>query len=342
MAVFALGLGIGTQNERGEWLEVFFPTPRGSVASDDKELAGLRALTGYKGGNAVLPITGSTRAKLAEVPGPAAAALAQAAPPARGGAVVAVILEADKELASVPEAYLKLHLLSHRVVRPHQVNLTGLFKVLPNVAWTSAGPVDPAELPALRLAARARGETLGVTAIDKFPALVDYVTPPGVRIADGARIRLGAWIGPGTTIMHEGFINFNAGTEGKSMVEGRISAGVVVGEGTDVGGGASTMGTLSGGGEVVISVGQRCLLGANAGLGISLGDDCTIEAGLYLTAGAKVRLLGRDGKPVRTAKARELSGRSNLLFRRNSQDGAIECLPNKAAISLNDDLHSHN
>jgi 2,3,4,5-tetrahydropyridine-2-carboxylate N-succinyltransferase len=230
-----------------------------------------------------------------------------------------VIADLAAPPASVEDAYLRLHLLSHRLVRPRSINLDGIFGVLPNVAWTNHGPVDPAELPEVRRRFLADGETLQVLGVDKFPRMVDYVVPSGVRIADADRVRLGAHLAEGTTVMHEGFVNYNAGTLGASMVEGRISAGVVVGDGSDVGGGASIMGTLSGGGSEVISVGERCLLGANSGLGISLGDDCIVEAGLYLTAGTLVRL--PDGDVV---KARELSGVSGLLFRRHSQTGAIE------------------
>jgi 2,3,4,5-tetrahydropyridine-2-carboxylate N-succinyltransferase len=233
------------------------------------------------------------------------------------------------------DAYLRLHLLSHRLIRPHQANLDGVFGVLPNVAWTSHGPVDPAALPEVQRRFRAAGEPFQVTAVDKFPRMTDYVVPSGVRIADADRVRLGAHLAAGTTVMHEGFVNFNAGTLGHSMIEGRISAGVVVGDGSDIGGGASTMGTLSGGGTTVISIGERCLLGANAGLGIALGDDCVVEAGLYLTAGARVTL--PDGEVV---KARELSGASGLLFRRNSQTGAVEVVPRTGSWGgLNAALH---
>jgi 2,3,4,5-tetrahydropyridine-2-carboxylate N-succinyltransferase len=221
--------------------------------------------------------------------------------------------------ADVPDAYLRLHLLSHRLVLPHGLNLDGIFAVLPNVAWTNLGPVDVAQVTAARLRARATGVALQVTGVDKFPRMTDYVVPSGVRIADADRVRLGAHLAEGTTVMHEGFVNFNAGTLGASMVEGRISAGVVVGDGSDIGGGASIMGTLSGGGTEVVTVGERCLLGANSGLGISLGDESIVEAGLYVTAGARVTL--PDGEVV---KARDLSGQPNLLFRRNSQTGAIE------------------
>jgi 2,3,4,5-tetrahydropyridine-2-carboxylate N-succinyltransferase len=239
--------------------------------------------------------------------------------------------------ADAHDAYLRLHLLSHRLIRPHEANLTGIFGVLANVAWTSHGPVLPADLPAVRMRFRTAGEPLAVTSVDKFPRMTDYVAPGGVRIADADRVRLGAHLAEGTTVMHEGFVNYNAGTLGASMVEGRISAGVVVGDGSDVGGGASIMGTLSGGGTAVIALGERCLLGANAGLGISLGDDCVVEAGLYVTAGARVAL--PDGEVV---KAEELSGADGLLFRRNSQTGAVEALPRSGRWSgLNAALHAN-
>ena len=256
------------------------------------------------------------------------------------GVAITPVTVAIASLADPPadayDAYLRLHLLSHRRIRPHQANLDGLFGVLNNVAWTSRGPVDPAVLPAVVHRSRALGEPFSVFSVDKFPRMTDYVVPPGVRIADADRVRLGAHLAEGTTVMHEGFVNFNAGTLGHSMVEGRISAGVVVGDGSDVGGGASIMGTLSGGGTAVISVGERCLLGANSGLGISLGDECVVEAGLYLTSGTRVSL--PDGEVV---KALELSGADNLLFRRNSQTGAVEAWQRKGTWGgLNAALHS--
>ena len=210
------------------------------------------------------------------------------------------------------------------------------------MAWTSEGAIDLEELPERQLLARSLGYVLSVNSVDKFPKMTDYVVPAGVRIAHTARVRLGAYVGEGTTVMHEGFINFNAGTEGTSMIEGRISAGVVVGAGSDLGGGCSTMGTLSGGNSVVICVGDNCLIGANAGLGIPLGDRCTIEAGLYLTAGSKVQVLDEHRQVIDVVKAGELSGKSDLLFRRNSMTGALECLTNKSAIELNNELHAHN
>ena len=235
------------------------------------------------------------------------------------------------------DVYLRLHLLSHRRVRPHGLSLEGQFGLLPNVVWTNFGPVDPDGFEAVRVRLRAAGETLTVYSLDKFPRMVDYVIPSGVRVADADRVRLGAHLGEGTTVMHEGFVNFNAGTLGNAMVEGRISAGVVVGEDSDVGGGASIMGTLSGGGSEVISVGSRCLIGANAGIGISLGDRCTVEAGLYVTAGTRVSLA--DGTVV---KASELSGRDGLLFRRNSQTGTVEVLTSDVDWGgLNSALHAN-
>ena len=247
-----------------------------------------------------------------------------------------VIADLDQPPADSGDAYLRLHLLSHRLVRPNSVNLDGIFKVLPNVCWTSLGPVAVSEIDAVRQRALARGMHVDVRSVDKFPPMLDFVVPSGVRVADAARVRLGAHLAEGTTVMHEGFVNFNAGTLGPAMVEGRISQGVVVAAGTDVGGGASIMGTLSGGGTQVISVGQRSLLGANSGLGISLGDDCVVEAGLYLTAGTIVLL--PNGARV---KARELSGLSGLLFRRNSVTGAVEAIPRSGTWgSLSTDLHS--
>ncbi|MCB1274184.1 MAG: 2,3,4,5-tetrahydropyridine-2,6-dicarboxylate N-succinyltransferase [Leucobacter sp.] len=251
-------------------------------------------------------------------------------------------LDLDAPPAGTADAYLRLHLLSHCLVRPNELNLEGIFGVLPNVAWTSAGPMLPAQYAArMPLLKRAGITALGV---DKFPRLTDYVVPRGVRIADASRVRLGAHLAPGTTVMHEGFVNFNAGTLGASMVEGRISQGVVVGDGSDIGGGASIMGTLSGGGTERISVGERALLGANSGIGISIGDDTVVEAGLYVTAGTKVLLPhgteASGGAPVEV-KARELSGVPNLLFRRNSGTGAVEALPRTGAgIALNAALHA--
>ncbi|MFK0235186.1 2,3,4,5-tetrahydropyridine-2,6-dicarboxylate N-succinyltransferase [Streptomyces vinaceus] len=253
-------------------------------------------------------------------------------------AVRTVVSSLEDKPLDAHDAYLRLHLLSHRLVKPHGQNLDGLFGLLANVAWTSLGPVAVDQVEAVRLNARAEGLYLQVTSIDKFPRMTDYVAPKGVRIADADRVRLGAHLAEGTTVMHEGFVNFNAGTLGTSMIEGRISAGVVVGNGSDIGGGASTMGTLSGGGKQIISIGERCLIGAEAGVGIALGDECIVEAGLYVTAGTRVTL--PDGQIV---KALELSGAGNILFRRNSVTGTVEARPNNAVWGgLNEVLHSHN
>ncbi|GCE76951.1 2,3,4,5-tetrahydropyridine-2,6-dicarboxylate N-succinyltransferase [Cellulomonas biazotea] len=264
--------------------------------------------------------------------------------------VVRTVVDLDAPPADTADAYLRLHLLSHRLVEPHGQNLDGVFGVLPNVVWTDRGPcaVDGFEQTRARLRA-ATGVPVTVLGVDKFPRMVDYVVPAGVRVADADRVRLGAHLASGTTVMHEGFVNFNAGTLGTSMVEGRISAGVVVGDGSDVGGGASIMGTLSGGGKVTVSLGRRSLLGANSGLGIPLGDDCVVEAGLYVTAGTKVTLLGwsPDGTPdpaaePRVVKARELAGAHGVLFRRNSLTGGVEAVARAGAgVELNAALHAN-
>jgi len=252
-----------------------------------------------------------------------------------------IAVELSIDLAEKPkdatDVFLRLHLISHRLVKPHGLNLDGVFALLSNVVWTSAGACEVEGFDKVRRELQNKYGNLTVYSVDKFPRMIDYVIPEGVRIADGDRVRLGAYLASGTTVMHEGFVNFNAGTLGKSMVEGRISAGVIVGDGSDIGGGASIMGTLSGGGKEVISIGQRTLLGANSGIGISLGDDCVVEAGVYITAGSKITL--PDNKIV---KAKELSGANNLLFRRNSQSGALEALPKTGSWSgLNSILHKN-
>jgi 2,3,4,5-tetrahydropyridine-2-carboxylate N-succinyltransferase len=336
-SAFAFGLGVGTHNGKGEWLEVFFAHP---LLAPSRAI--VDAVSGFDSGAAL----DKTRLRDLEAALAAAGASEQAALAAQlleaQRPAVAVLLAADTPPANVPEGYLKLHLLSHRLVKPHGTDLQGLFGILPNVAWTSEGAIDIAELPARQLAARLRGEDLEVSCVDKFPKMTNYVVPTGVRIAHTARVRLGAYLGEGTTIMHEGFVNFNAGTEGPGMIEGRISAGVFVGAGSDLGGGCSTIGTLSGGGNIVISVGKECLIGANAGIGIPLGDRCTVEAGLFVTAGTKLTMLDAEGMPVETVKARDLAGKSDLLFRRNSTTGAVECLTNRSAVELNRELHAHN
>ncbi|WP_432546824.1 2,3,4,5-tetrahydropyridine-2,6-dicarboxylate N-succinyltransferase [Kineococcus sp. SYSU DK004] len=256
--------------------------------------------------------------------------------------VVTTEIDLDAAPADAADAYLRLHLLSHRLVRPHGVDVSGIFGVLANVVWTNHGPCAVADFERTRLALRANVGPVTVFGIDKFPRMTDYVAPAGVRIADADRVRLGAHLAPGTTVMHEGFVNYNAGTLGTSMVEGRISAGVVVGDGSDVGGGASIMGTLSGGGKEVVSIGERTLLGANSGTGISLGDDCVVEAGTYVTAGTKVSVLDEAGSVRATVAARELSGSDGLLFRRNSVTGAVEALPRRGVrVELNAALHAN-
>lgn len=250
---------------------------------------------------------------------------------------IEVIINLNDKPKDAVDVYLRLHLLSHRLVKPHGANLDEIFSLLSNVVWTSAGACAVEGFEKVRPQLLNKFQNLTIYGVDKFPRMVDYVIPAGVRIADGDRVRLGAYLSSGTTVMHEGFVNFNAGTLGKSMVEGRISAGVVVGDGSDIGGGASIMGTLSGGGKEVISIGERTLLGANSGIGISLGNDCVVEAGIYVTAGSKITL--PDGKIV---KAKELSGANNLLFRRNSQTGSLEVLPKTGSWSgLNSTLHKN-
>jgi len=338
-SLLAFGLGTGTRSTTGAWLEVLFPQP---LADPSPGLV-VALLAWSAGAELIEPSSEALQALAATLESagePTQAALARSISE-RPECAVVVALREDVPVRNVPEAYLKLQLLSHRLRRPHEQNLDGLFAVLPNVAWTSEGAIAVPELPARLLAARRDARAITVHAVDKFPRMVDYVVPSGVRIADGARVRLGAWLGEGTTVMHEGFVNFNAGTEGPGMIEGRISAGVVVGAGSDLGGGCSTMGTLSGGNKTRIRVGRECLIGANAGIGISLGDRCTVEAGLYVTAGARVSLLDETGALQRVVRARELSGGSDLLFRRNSQSGAIECLSNRAAIALNAALHAN-
>ncbi len=311
----ASGVGLATIAADGTVLDTWFPNPE---------------LTGDGS-------TGTVRLSVAELTD---ALTALTGPdPDRDVEVVAVrtsIASLDDKPVDTYDAYLRLHLLSHRLTKPHEANLDGIFGLLANVVWTNFGPAAVEGFELVRAKLRSRG-AVAVYGVDKFPRMVDYVLPTGVRIADADRVRLGAHLATGTTVMHEGFVNFNAGTLGNSMVEGRISAGVVVDDGSDIGGGASIMGTLSGGGTEVISIGKRCLLGANAGVGISLGDDCVVEAGLYVTSGTKVTTA--DGK---TVKAKELSGSSNLLFRRNSVSGAVEVVKRDGTgITLNEALHAN-
>jgi 2,3,4,5-tetrahydropyridine-2-carboxylate N-succinyltransferase len=297
---------------------------------------------GYKGGNTSIELSEELIGKLASVTNDSRQQSILGMMHGSNRPRVACFLETDSEISSTPEAYLKLHLLSHRHAKPNNIDLTGIFAQLPNVAWTSEGAVDLADLTDMQLRARAEGRVLEVSSIDKFPRMANYVVPHGVRIAHTARVRLGAYVGEGTTVMHEGFINFNAGTIGTAMVEGRLSQGVVMGSGSDLGGGASTMGTLSGGGNIIVSLGENCLVGANAGCGIPLGDRCTIEAGLFITGGTVVQVLDENHNFVKVVKARELAGQNDMLFIRNSQTGVVECRTNTKAIQLNESLHAHN
>lgn len=343
-SLHSFGFGLATTNSSGEIIEVFYPQPQ---LHPDPALANIlidvcQFATGDNGfleiGQQVHDqlLSALQEAKLVDT-----AKLLQQLEGASQPVIICLLVQ-DSAPTSVPEAFLKLHLLSHRLAKPHSLNLDGMFAVLHNLAWTNRGPIDLAELPARQLEARLKGELLEVMSIDKFPKMANYVTPSGVRIAHTARVRLGAYLGEGTTVMHEGFVNFNAGTEGPAMIEGRISAGVMVGKNSDLGGGCSTMGTLSGGGTEITSVGENCLIGANAGIGFPLADDCIVEAGLYVTAGTKVNVLDQEGVLQKTCKAKELIGFSNRLYRRNSLSGAVECVPGKAAVKLNEDLHSHN
>ncbi len=247
----------------------------------------------------------------------------------------------NKPIETIEEAYLKLHLLSYKYFLPNSLNLEKLFSTLVNVVWTNQGPMEIEGIGMKMLLAKKNNELLEIKSIDKLPRLTDYIIPPGVRIANASRVRLGAYLSEGTTIMHEGFVNFNAGTLGSAMIEGRISAGVVVGKNSDLGGGCSTMGTLSGGNNVKISIGKNCLLGANSGLGIPLGDNCIIEAGLYITGGSKVTKFNSKNEPESVVKASDLAGQDNLLFIRNSQSGAIEAKNNPKSVALNETLHKN-
>lgn len=322
----AWGAGLATFDaSTGEMLEAWFPDPRlgadglpgefppGTHEIDPGQAAGL---------GLALPPEACAEDPLREV---------------RTATVLVACGPLDDPPGGIGDCYLRLHLLSHRLVRPQEMNVNGLLGALPNVAWTSAGPCPADRFDGVAMRFMAEGHRISVRSVDKVPRMTDYVVPPGVRIADADRVRLGAHLAEGTTVMHEGFVNFNAGTLGPSMVEGRISAGVVVGAGSDLGGGASIMGTLSGGGKEVISIGEGCLVGANAGVGISLGSGCVVEAGLYVTAGTVVSLPGGE-----SAKAAELSGRDGLLFRRNSVSGAVEALPRDGDWGgLNPELHAN-
>ena len=306
----AHGAGLATRTANGTVLDVWFPAPvlvtGDSVPAGQPDLVPAERVDALRGVDVV--------------------------------AVTATIADLNLPPADTADAYLRLHLLSHRLVLPRSINLDGIFPLLPNNVWTSLGPVPVEAVEQVRLNAAVAGQRLAVYGVDKFPRMTDYVVPAGVRIADADRVRLGAYLAAGTTVMHEGFCNFNAGTVGTSMVEGRISQGVIVGDGSDIGGGASIMGTLSGGGKEQVTIGAGCLLGANSGVGISLGDGCVVESGLYLTAGTKLTLIA-DGES-RVLKARELSGVAGLLYRRNSLSGAVEAVPRSGSWGgLNSVLH---
>jgi 2,3,4,5-tetrahydropyridine-2-carboxylate N-succinyltransferase len=336
--MFAFGIGLPTLNANGAILDVYYPAPLKELDATTADAVKAHA----PDGDELVPQAASRLADALDAAGaPHAAAgarlLSEADRP-----LCWTVLEDDAAIATTAQAYLKLHLLSHRLSLPNTMNLDGIFAALPNVVWTNQGAIDVAEIDARLTRARLDGVPLTVHALDKFPRMTDYVIPPGVRIADASRIRLGAYLGDGTTVMHEGFVNFNAGALGPNMVEGRISQGVVLGAGTDLGGSASTMGTLSGGGNITISIGENCLIGANAGTGIPLGDRCTIEAGLYITAGTPVEVKDELGETVEIVKARQLAGQSDLLFIRNGRTGAVECRTNRSAIQLNEQLHAHN
>ncbi len=342
--MYALAFGIGTKNSRNEWLEVYYPRPMfrpdQSIIDDITKVE--FAAGAYKGGNTDIELDDDDVRKLIDAVSDEAQARALNLMSSSVKPRVLTIIESDDDLTTTPETYLKLHLLSHRYVLPNEQNLNGIYPLLPNVAWTEIGAVDLDDLEELQIKARAEGRVLEVAAIDKFPKMTNYVAPSGARIAHSARVRLGAYVGEGTTVMHEGFINFNAGAIGPNMVEGRISQGVTVGAGSDLGGSASTAGTLSGGGNIVITIGKDCLISANAGTGIPLGDRCTIEAGLYITPGTVVQIMDEDRNFLKLVKARELAGNSDMLFIRNSQNGIVECRTNRRAIELNDTLHAHN
>jgi 2,3,4,5-tetrahydropyridine-2,6-dicarboxylate N-succinyltransferase len=307
----AYGTGLATVTPSGTVLDVWYPAPALLMSGSPAEQPDLRPAERTDDVRGVrLQITQTRIASLADAP------------------------------VDTADTYLRLHLLSARLVAPRSINLNGIFSLLPNNAWTSLGPVPPDDVERVRLAAVVAGIRLSVFGVDKFPRMTDYVLPSGVRIAHADRVRLGAHLAEGTTVMHEGFCNYNAGTMGTSMVEGRISQGVIVGDGSDIGGGASIMGTLSGGGKEQVTIGRGCLLGANSGVGISLGDDCVVEAGLYLTAGTKLTLKADGSEQV--VKARDLSGAAGLLYRRNSLTGGVEAVPRSGSWGgLNEALHAH-
>ena len=331
MPPFAFAIGLPTLSRAGDCIDCFFPAPlkapEGALEAAIGEL--------FSPGEAM--IEPSAASAFINAHQPQAAPLLEADQP-----LIAVLLSEDAPIRSTAEAFLKLHLLSHRLALPNTLNLDGIFAHLQTVAWTTEGAVALEELAARQLRSRVRDRYFEVLSVDKFPKMANYIVPSGVRIADSSRIRLGAYLGEGTTVMPYGAINFNAAALGPNMVEGRISQGVILGEESDLGGASSTMGTLAGGGEIVISIGRQCLIGANGGTGIPLGDRCTIEAGLYITAGTRVALIDEDGHRTGPVKARELAGHSDLLFIRHSETGEVQCRVNRKAIALNEQLHAHN
>ena len=324
-----IGLGLATTNSAGKTLDTYFP----KIVFKDMQ---------HKSKDFFSIWNNLLDSDVCEITDLSLLNLSEDELPSSLGENIKIVLcriTQDQKINSVEGAYLKLHLLSYKFFQPNTLNLENLFNILPNVAWTNKGPIDLSEIEQKILESKSQNISIEIKSIDKFPRLVDYIVPAGVRIADSSRVRLGAYLSEGTTIMHEGFVNFNAGTLGAAMIEGRISAGVVIGENSDLGGGASTMGTLSGGNEIKISVGENCLMGANSGLGIPLGNNCIIEAGLYITGGSKVELFDQDMQSQGIIKAEELSNKNNILFIRNSLSGAIEARVNSKSIELNDALH---
>ncbi len=331
MPVFAFAIGLATRDGQQNIIDCFYPAP---LKSPTGELGAAIEAT-FSPGMASL---GPEQARqFVEDHQPSLRPMLEA-----DREMVAVLLPDDRSIASCADAFLKLHLLSHRLALPNTLNLDGIFAHLQTIAWTTDGAIAVAELAERQLRARLRGRHFEVLAVDKFPKMANYVVPAGVRIADGNRIRLGAYLGDGTTVMPSGAVNFNAAALGPNMVEGRISQGVVVGQHSDLGGASSTMGTLAGGGDIVIAIGRHCLIGANGGTGIPLGDRCAIEAGLYITAGTRIAVIDEDGKRVRRAKGRDLAGGSDMLFIRHSETGEVQCRTNRKAIALNEQLHAHN
>lgn len=331
MSVFAFAIGVATRDRQGNCVDCFFPAPLKEPRGD----LGDAVAAAFGPGTATVRPERIREFVLTRQPSLGALLGADRE-------LIATLLPTDRAISSTPEAFLKLHLLSHRLALPNSMNLDGIFAHLQTVAWTTEGAIALADLPGRQLQARLDGRYFEVLSVDKFPKMANYVVPSGVRIADSSRIRLGAYLGEGTTVMPSGAVNFNAAALGPNMVEGRVSQGVVLGEGSDLGGGASTMGTLAGGGEITITIGRQCLIGANGGTGIPLGDRCTIEAGLYITAGTRVTVIDEDGNRVRVARGRELAGASDMLFIRHSESGEVQCRTNRKAIALNEQLHAHN